>query len=86
MSKVIQVLAQMANRADLQSAKSLETFLSTTEINAEQSEAIITNDITSLERQLDICPDIVCVLLPAEDDDDVPAENEEEDKKSVINF
>ncbi len=89
MSKVIQVLAQMANRADLQSEQALETFLSTTEINAEQNEAIITKNVTSLERQLDICPDIVCILLPAEDDaeeSDSPAEDEPENNQSIINF
>jgi hypothetical protein len=87
MSKVIQVLAQMANRADLQSEKSLETFLSTTEINAEQSEAIINKNVVSLEEQLNIHRDIVCFLVPAEDDEPVKEEeNDEDNTQSVVNW
>lgn len=88
MSNLIQVLAKMASDSSLHNEAAIEALLASNDINTEQSEAIIAKDVTSLERQLDICPDIVCVLLPAEDDD-VPTEDEsenEEDKKSVMNF
>ncbi len=85
MSKAIQVLESMAQQADVD----VEKLLTNSEINAEQSKAIINKDITSLERQLDICPDIVCTFAPAEDDE--PEEESEEEKtndetKSIVNI
>lgn len=87
MSKVIQVLAQMANRADLQSEQSIKTFVTSAEISAEQSEAIVTKDLTYLEHQLSISRDIICFLVPAEDDEPVKEEeNDEDNTQSVINW
>ena len=90
MSKVIQVLAQMASNLSYQNAHAVEALLKTAEINTEQSEAIITNDVTSLERQLDICPDIFCTFIPAEDDENEEnkesEESPDEDAKSVVNI
>lgn len=89
MSKVIEVLETMACDANLNSQAAVEELLNNAEINAEinaeQSEAIITKDVTSLERQLDICPDIVCVFVPAEDDEP-EQETEEGDEKSDENI
>lgn len=78
MSKVIEVLAQMASDTSLQSNKAIEALLASSEINSELSSAIIEKDITSLERQLDIQKDIVCFMIPAEDDE--PSENEDNDQ------
>ena len=83
MSKVIQVLAQMASDSSLQNKIAVEALLTIEEINAEQSAAIITQDVTSLERQLDICPDIVCIFAPAKDDDSEEEKEEEEDDNAV---
>lgn len=79
MSKVIQVLAQMGSDASLQSEEAIKQLLSATEVDAEQAEAIVNKDITSLERQLDVCPDIVCVIVPAEDDDEKEDDKEDDD-------
>jgi len=85
MSRVIQVLAQMASDATFQSRTTIEALLTTAGINTEQSESIIAKDITSLGRQLDICPDIVCLVALAEDEDDEAQENIVENK-IAINF
>jgi hypothetical protein len=86
MNNVIRVLEQMANDSSFQNEQAVEALITAAEINAEQSAAIITKDINSLERQLDICPDFVCAMFPAEDDES-NKENEEEDKEenSVVN-
>lgn len=89
MNKVIQVLAQMASDSSLQNEPSVKDLLTTAEINIEQSEAIIAKDITSLERQLDICPDFFCAFIPAEDDEqpkDEEEEKTEETIKSIVNI
>lgn len=83
MSKVIQVLAQMASDSSLQNESAVEALLTTKEINADQSEAIIAKDVITLERQLDICPDIVCIMFPAEDGE-ASEESEEDDSKTEI--
>ncbi len=80
MSNVMHVLEQIGSDATLQSEQAIEELLTTTEVNAEQAEAIINKDVTSLERQLDVCPDIVCVVAPAEDDD---KEKDDEDDDST---
>jgi hypothetical protein len=79
MSKVIQVLAEMASDSNLQNDAAIDALLISNEINSEQSTAIITKNITSLERQLDICPDFVCMVVPAEDDEN---ETQEDDKST----
>ena len=80
MSKTIQLLAQMASDSSLQTKKAIETLLASVDIDNEQSEAIITKNVTSLERQLDICPDFYCAVMPAEDDED---EDEDETQKAI---
>lgn len=91
MSKVIQVLEQMGSDASLQSEQAIEQLLTAAEVNVEQAEAIISKDVISLERQLDVCPDIVCLIVPAEDDDeneekDDNTDSSEETSNSVIGF
>ena len=84
MSKVIQVLEAMAQLSNAD----VEKLVAQAEINAEQAEAIINKDVTSLERQLDICPDIKCLLVPAEDDEEEKEEEEDtasSDIKSIVN-
>ena len=84
MSKVIQVLAQMGSDSSLQTKKAIETLLASVDIDNEQSEAIITKNVTSLERQLDICPDFYCAVMPAEDKDkDKDDEDEDETQKAI---
>ncbi|PKI17353.1 hypothetical protein [Colwellia sp. 12G3] len=87
MTKVIEVLAHMASNANLQSKQAIESFVTNTEINADQSKAIIANDVLSLERQLNVYRDIVCFLIPAEDGEPVKEEeNDEEKTKTVVNW
>lgn len=82
MSKIIQVLEQMANNANLQNEQAIEQLLTVTDVSAEQAEAIINKDVISLERQLDVCPDIYCLLFPAEDEE--PAEDDSEESETEI--
>lgn len=80
MSKAIQVLAQMGSDANCQTEDAIQNLLVATELESEITEAITNKDVIALERQLDVCPDIVCVIAPAEDDDD---ENDKDDKDST---
>ncbi|MDO6639077.1 hypothetical protein BCU94_18325 [Shewanella sp. 10N.286.52.C2] len=85
MSNIIQLLERMGQDADLQNPLSLADAISTSNLTPELKQALSSNDITSLEKQLDICPDIVCMMLPAEGEkpaeDEKPAdESQPEDK------
>jgi len=91
MSKVIQVLAQMGSDVSCQSEDATNSLLVTIELESEIAEFIINKDVTSLERQLDVCPDIVCAVFPAEDDeeekdDEKDDDSTEETSNCVIGF
>lgn len=79
MTNVIKTLAQLASDACLQSPQATEQLLINNNIEEAIAKAIISKDVVSLERQLDVCPDIVCLVAPAEDEE----ENEQEDKDST---
>ena len=76
MKSVTQVLASMGASADLQSPASVAEFVNQSELSAELQTALIEQDVTTLERNLDICPDIVCIIMDPEDDE--PSEDDEE--------
>lgn len=76
MKNVTQVLASMGASADLQSPESVAEFVNQSELSAELQTALIEQDVTTLERNLDICPDIVCIIMAPEDDE--PSEDDEE--------
>jgi hypothetical protein len=85
MSKVIQVLAEMANNAECQSDAAIEALVTAANLNPATTEAIIAKDVTSLERQLDVRLNLVCGIVPAEDDED-DADSSEEITSNVIGF
>ena len=86
MSKVMQVLEQMGSDANCQSEDAINNLLVAAELDPEITEAIVNKEVISLERQLDVCPDIVCVVLPAEEEDDDDEDSTEEKINSVIGF
>jgi len=75
MSKVVEILALMGQEANID----IESLLTQVDIN--QSKAILNKDVTALERQLDICPDIKCFIIPAEDDE--PSDEEESENETT---
>jgi hypothetical protein len=88
MNNVIQVLELMASDSSFQNEQAVEALLKAAEINTEQSAAVITQDVISLERQLDICPDFYCAFFPAEDDkqEDEDEESTDVETKSIVNI
>lgn len=86
MSKAVKVLEQMGSDAAFkngQNEQAIKQLLIETEIDAEQTEAIVNKDVISLERQMDVCPDIVCLILPAEDDDKEEKNDDNDDNDST---
>lgn len=83
MNKVIEILARLGQEANTD----IESLLAKSDTDVYQSKALINKDITSLERQLDICPDIKCFIIPAEDDDSGDEqESENETTITAIGF
>jgi hypothetical protein len=76
MKNVIQVLAHMGESANLQSPEVAAEFVNQSELSAELQTALLEQDVTTLERNLDVCPDIVCIIMAPEDDE--PSEDDEE--------
>jgi hypothetical protein len=82
MSKVIQVLEQMSRDANGQNEDAINNLLATAQLDTEITTAIINKDVITLERQLDVRSDIVCMILPAEDDED----DEGDDSTEITNY
>lgn len=82
MSKIINVLEQMGRNTNYQNEDTINNLLATAELDIEISAAIINKDITSLEHQLDVRPDVVCMILPAEDDEG----DEGDDSTEITNY
>ena len=92
MTAVIETLVQMASDASLQSPQATEQLLINNNIEESIAEAIINKDGISLERQLDVRPDIVCFILPADDESEEKddgkgdTDSSEETSNRVIGF
>ncbi|NMH64952.1 hypothetical protein [Shewanella salipaludis] len=88
MSNIIQLFERMGQDAGLQSRDAQLTAIQATDLTAELKQALLANDAVSLERQLDIAPDIFCALFPAEDEqptEEAPAEQEQDTIRMVAN-
>lgn len=81
MNPTIQFLAQMGSDAMLQAADAVNHAELPAHINA----MIQANDIQALKAELDVVPDVVCILLPAEDEEETKEKEEDNstDTKSI---
>lgn len=82
----MQVLEQMGSDANCQSEDAINNLLVAAKLDPEITEAIVNKEVISLERQLDVCPDIVCFVVPAEEDENDEQDSTEEQNFSVIGF
>ncbi len=82
MSNIMHVLEQMGSDASLQNEDAIQNILTSTELESEITQAIANKDVISLARQLDVCPDIVCIIH-APDDDEKEEEKEDDDEDST---
>ncbi|MBR9728528.1 hypothetical protein ACFOD0_03710 [Shewanella intestini] len=80
MSNIIQLLARMGQDSQLQNQAELTTAVNQAQITTELKAALLQQDVHALEKQLDICPDVVCIMVPAEDDK--PDENQDKTPES----
>ncbi|RTR29717.1 hypothetical protein [Shewanella atlantica] len=80
MSNVIELLERMGQDASLQTQQSFEKAILESELTSELKQSLINRDDISLKRELDVCPDVVCIFLPAEDEK--PNEDSDEDEKT----
>ncbi|GIU41392.1 hypothetical protein TUM4438_05460 [Shewanella sairae] len=81
MSNIIQLLERMGQDASLQTAEQYNSAINAAELSSELKQSLLTKNIPSLEKQLDICPDIYCVFLPAEDEDSTEESDEQNDSE-----
>jgi hypothetical protein len=89
MNNIIEALDSMASNAKFNSSITIQELIQGMDVNEEQAKAILNKNIPSLKRQLDICPDIYCILFPAEEENPEESEKPAEDKEnnqSVINI
>ena len=83
MSKVIQVLVEMANDASLTNEDQVTTLLVDADITESQKQAIEAKDLDILIETMPDLSEIKCLpVFPAEDDEE-DEEDEEEDTEST---
>ena len=84
MSNIIQLLERMGQDASLQNSASMEQVIEQSELSAELKGVLLNKDTVTLERQLDVCPDVVCIMIPAEDENPDESSEEEPDNDNKI--
>ena len=87
MSNIIQLLERMGQDAALQNQDAKAREILASDVAAERKSSLLVNDAEALHEQLDICPDVVAFLLPAEDEqkEDENNENEEQEQANAVN-
>jgi hypothetical protein len=83
MNKALQLLESIGQQANVD----IEELIKQSNINNKQAKAIRAKDTISLENQLDVCPDVYCFLVPAEDDEAESEKDEEQpDTQALVNY
>lgn len=80
MNSTIQFLANLASDAALQAADAVNHAELPAHINA----MIHANDIEALKTELDVVPDIVCILVVADEDDDEQVDQLQDDSPAPL--
>ncbi len=83
MSSIIKLLERMGQDSTLTDSKeSSEKAINKADINNELKQALINKDVQAIVNQLDVCPDIYCLLFPA-DETEESEEKPSEDKTEI---
>ena len=91
MKNIIQVLEQMGQDAALQNEQAVAEFIEQAELGKELQTSLIEQDTVTLERQLDVRKDIVCMIdtpeedIPTEAPEEEPQPEQNSEAKTVIN-
>ncbi len=80
MDTIIEILEKAGENAKYQNDSTYIELIESSELPSDIKSTLIDKEATTLERQLDVCPDIVCIVLPAEDE---PSEENEEPEKNA---
>ncbi|MEZ9593049.1 hypothetical protein AB4298_00285 [Shewanella sp. 10N.261.52.F9] len=76
MSNIIQLLERMGQDASLQSFEQQQIAINESNLDENTKQYLRKSELVELKKQLDICPDVVCIFFPAEDE---PKQDESEE-------
>ncbi|WP_394199893.1 hypothetical protein [Shewanella waksmanii] len=82
MSSVIELLEQMGQNAALQNQTGFEQAINDSDLNPNLKTSLLNRDDIRLKRELDVCPDVVCAMIPAEDDEATDSGKDEDSNDS----
>jgi hypothetical protein len=71
----------MGKDAKLQNADAINHLLNIAELDVDITNSITNKDTIALDRQLNVCPDIYCMLFPAIPEDPLEQDNKEESEE-----
>lgn len=81
MSNIIQLLERMGQDAALQTEANFDKAITESTLSTTLKTLLLNRDNIILKRELDVCPDVVCLMVPAEDEEPT---NEEEPKEENV--
>lgn len=82
MSSIIELLERMGKDSVLsESTTEFEKAINQSDLNTSLKKALMDKNVNELVNQLDVCPEVVCALLPADED-----ENEEDQQQEDSNI
>ncbi|MGL1958678.1 MAG: hypothetical protein OCD00_15330 [Colwellia sp.] len=81
-NEVIALLEKMAADASLQNDNAINILVEQSSLTDNSKKALLNSDIITLERNLDVCPDIVCLISSPEDDE--PEQEEDAPEKTEV--
>ncbi|QLE84472.1 hypothetical protein FLM48_04825 [Shewanella sp. Scap07] len=86
MSTITQLLEQLGQDASLQiDTAQRHAAITSADISNELKQALIQGDSLAVKNQLDVCPDVYCVFVAHEDEDDTgESDNSSQDNNPVI--
>ncbi|MCL1065727.1 hypothetical protein L2735_02750 [Shewanella olleyana] len=86
MSTIIKLLERMGNDAILTNLTEFHSAINETNLSSELKTALMNKDTNAVIKQMDVCPDIYCLLFPADENENEESEEAPSEDKSEISL
>lgn len=86
MSTIIKLLERIGQDANLQDSEMLKQAIEQAKLDKGIVTALASKNSHNIVNELDLCPDVKCLMLPAKDDEaeeDKPSEPNEQEKTNI---
>ncbi|MCC4833674.1 hypothetical protein LMH66_13615 [Shewanella sp. 10N.7] len=85
MSSVIELLERMGQDSNLSTLENYNEAIIQAELSPELKKSLLNKDVSSLTKELNVCAELVCGLLPADEDEGEEESETESPSESKTN-